>query len=58
MLRAADADALLGIERGRWSAALNLTNLFDKHYYSSCLGRGDCFPGLRRTVNARIGYRF
>lgn len=52
------ADALLGVERGRWVAELNATNLFDKKYYSSCLGRGDCFLGLRRTVNLRVGYRF
>lgn len=52
------ADALLGLDYGQWSASLNATNLTDKKYYTTCLGRGDCFLGLRRTVNLRIGYRF
>lgn len=51
-------DALLGVDYGPWRASLNATNLFDKRYYTTCLGRGDCFLGLRRTVNLRIGYSF
>jgi iron complex outermembrane receptor protein len=51
-------DALAGVAWNRWHADLNVTNLFNKHYYSSCLGRGDCFIGLLRTVNLRVGYSF
>jgi iron complex outermembrane recepter protein len=51
-------DALVGVAWNRWHADLNVTNLFNKHYYSSCLGRGDCFLGLLRTVNLRVGYSF
>lgn len=38
--------------------ALNVRNLTDKDYQTSCLFRGDCFPGVRRTVNASLTYRF
>jgi len=37
---------------------LNVRNITDKAYLTSCLTRGDCFPGLRRTVNATLKYRF
>ncbi|AMJ87065.1 TonB-dependent siderophore receptor [Alteromonas stellipolaris] len=37
---------------------LNVRNLTDKEYLTSCLFRGDCFPGLRRTVNASVTYSF
>lgn len=52
------ADALVGLDRGPWSLTVNATNLFDKKYYTTCLGRGDCFLGLRRTVNATLGFHF
>lgn len=51
-------DALIGFDRGPWRLSVNATNLFDKKYYATCLGRGDCFLGLRRTVNGTIAYRF
>lgn len=38
--------------------ALNVRNLTDKTYLTSCLTRGDCFPGLRRTVTGSLTYRF
>jgi len=37
---------------------LNVRNLTDKEYLTSCLFRGDCFPGVRRTVNASVTYSF
>ncbi|WP_182912018.1 TonB-dependent siderophore receptor [Sphingomonas cavernae] len=52
------ADALIGVGRGPWTLTVNATNLFDKKYYTTCLGRGDCFLGLRRTVNATLGFSF
>lgn len=52
------ADALLAIGRGPWTLSVNAANLFDKKYYTTCLGRGDCFLGQRRTINAALGFRF
>ena len=37
---------------------LNIRNVTDKEYLTSCLYRGDCFPGVRRTVNASVTYSF
>lgn len=52
------ADALLAWEDPKWRVALNVQNLADKVYASSCLGRGDCFYGGRRTVTATVTRRF
>ena len=41
-----------------WLFSVNATNLTDNRYYSSCLARGDCFYGQRRTLNATLSYRF
>lgn len=38
--------------------ALNVRNLTDKEYLTSCLTRGDCFPGVRRSINASVTYSF
>lgn len=51
-------DAMLGYDVGRWSLALNVNNIGDKTYYTTCLARGDCFVGTRRTVLATASYRF
>ena len=37
---------------------LNVRNVTDKKYLTSCLFRGDCFPGVRRTVTASLTYSF
>lgn len=37
---------------------LNVRNITDKEYLTACLTRGDCFPGLSRTVNASLTYAF
>lgn len=37
---------------------LNVRNVTDKKYLTSCLFRGDCFPGVRRTINASVTYSF
>ncbi|WP_232366540.1 TonB-dependent siderophore receptor [Salinimonas sediminis] len=39
-------------------ARLNVRNLTDKEYLTSCLTRGDCFPGVRRNINASLTYQF
>lgn len=51
-------DAMLGYDVGRWSFALNMNNIGDKTYYTTCLARGDCFVGTRRTVVGTASYRF
>lgn len=51
-------DALLAYDMPRWRLALNGSNLADKTYVSTCLRRGDCWYGARRTVTATATYRF
>jgi len=40
------------------TAAVNATNLFDKHYVSACASANQCFYGSSRTVLATISYRW
>lgn len=49
------ADALLGVDVCRYRFSLSGTNLFGKEYLTTCLGRGDCYVGARRTVIGRVG---
>ena len=51
-------DMMLGWEQEHWDIALNVRNVTDKDYYATCLARGDCFVGDRRTVVGRVSYRF
>ncbi|WP_370590420.1 TonB-dependent siderophore receptor [Xylophilus sp. ASV27] len=55
---AALVDALLAYDTPQWRYALNVGNLADKRYFSTCLSRGDCWFGARRTVVASATYRF
>jgi iron complex outermembrane receptor protein len=50
-------DAAVRYDTGPWRFALNIANLFDKHYYS---GRafGSYFRGTDRNVMATVKYRF
>ncbi|WP_099867641.1 TonB-dependent siderophore receptor [Pararhizobium haloflavum] len=52
------ADALVGYETETWSAQLNVQNITDEDYLTTCLARGDCFYGQGRTVNFRLATRF
>lgn len=36
----------------------DVQNIADKEYVSTCLGRGDCWFGARRTVVGTVSYRF
>ena len=49
-------DAMLGYDSGSWRYAVNASNLFDKEYVSTCLSRGDCWLGARRTAIASATY--
>ncbi|RZJ26517.1 MAG: TonB-dependent receptor, partial [Haliea sp.] len=51
-------DAMLGYEQGPWKASLTVNNLTDKVHVTTCLNRGDCFYGSRRTVALNLRYRF
>lgn len=49
-------DALLAFETGPWRFALNAVNLADKVQITTCIARGDCFYGQRRTVQLTARY--
>ncbi|MEM1229319.1 MAG: TonB-dependent siderophore receptor [Pseudomonadota bacterium] len=51
-------DAMIGYEFAGFDLAVNLRNLGDEEYYSTCLSRGDCFPGEQRTIVATLARRF
>ncbi len=51
------ADLMLGYHWQQWDLALNVRNLADESYFSTCLARGDCFPGKERTVVTTLRYR-
>jgi iron complex outermembrane receptor protein len=51
-------DATFAYDPGKWRFAVNAANLADKSYVSTCLARGDCFYGMRRTIVASVAYRF
>jgi len=52
------ADLVFAYETARWRYALNINNVTDKVYVSTCLSRGDCWYGARRNVVASATYRF
>jgi len=51
-------DAYAAVGWREWLFSVNATNLTDERYYSTCLARGDCFLGVRRTVTATVRRRF
>ena len=51
-------DLMLGYTRRHWDLTLNVRNATDKAYLTTCLARGDCFVGERRSVVGRVVYRF
>jgi iron complex outermembrane receptor protein len=51
-------DAMIGYDIDTWAISLHARNLFDEQYFSTCLARGDCFPGEDRNVVARLARRF
>ncbi|AOY00176.1 TonB-dependent siderophore receptor [Jeongeupia sp. USM3] len=50
-------DSLVAYERANWRFALNVNNLFDREYLTSCDGTF-CEQGFRRSVRASVGYRW
>ncbi|KJV35753.1 TonB-dependent siderophore receptor [Luteibacter yeojuensis] len=51
-------DAMVGWNQGPWRFAVNIANLTDQAYEASCLARGDCFVGPRRSIVGSATYRF
>lgn len=51
-------DLMVGYEWDKVDLQLNVRNLTDEEYLTSCLTRGDCFPGVRRTAVASLKYKF
>jgi iron complex outermembrane receptor protein len=51
------ADAAVHYEKGPWRLALNVTNLFNKKYFSICY-HGECYRGNERAVTMTARYRF
>jgi len=51
-------DAMVSWENAQWRLALNMNNITDKTYFSTCLSRGDCWYGAGRNVVASATYRF
>jgi len=51
-------DLMIGYETPEWDLTLNLRNVADREYFATCIARGDCFPGERRTIVGRIMYHF
>ena len=52
------ADLLVGYRLQDWDMSLNVRNVADEKYFGTCLARGDCFPGERRTVVLSLARRF
>ena len=51
-------DAMLSYETEKWRFQINGTNLADKIHVTTCLARGDCFYGSRRTILSSATYKF
>jgi len=51
-------DAMISWDSPQWRVALNVNNLADKTYVSTCLGRGDCWYGARRNAVLSATYRW
>jgi iron complex outermembrane receptor protein len=51
-------DAMFAYENDTWRFQVVGTNLADTVYFASCLARGDCFYGNRRSVLATLTYKF
>jgi len=51
-------DAGLFYNRGRWSSALYLENLFDKRYYSGSVTEFQVYPGAPLSARAQVGVTF
>lgn len=51
-------DAMVAYTQGPWRFSVNAANLTNQIYNASCLARGDCFYGPRRSIMGMARYRF
>ena len=51
-------DLMVGYEFDNIDISLNIDNVADDTVITSCLARGDCFYGQRRTIVGSIKYKF
>ncbi|MBB5518999.1 TonB-dependent siderophore receptor [Amphiplicatus metriothermophilus] len=51
-------DLMVGYGTDSWDLTVNVRNITDEDYYGTCLARGDCFPGEKRTIVGRLAVRF
>ena len=51
-------DAMVAYTQGPWRFSVNAANVTDQAYNASCLARGDCFYGPRRSIVGSARYRF
>ncbi|WP_189587911.1 TonB-dependent siderophore receptor [Mesorhizobium sp. M3A.F.Ca.ET.201.01.1.1] len=51
-------DAALRYKKNGWQAALNVSNLLDKTYYSTCYPGAGCIYGEGRTVKGSLSMKF
>lgn len=43
---------------GNWRVSVNVNNVADKPYIATCLARGDCWFGQRRTLSVTAGFTY
>ncbi|MDZ7683872.1 MAG: TonB-dependent siderophore receptor [Gammaproteobacteria bacterium] len=51
-------DMMVGYRLDNWTFRLNAHNITDKEYMATCLSRGDCFLGEKRSVVGTVSYNF
>lgn len=51
-------DAMVGYSVNQWDFSLNVNNIEDETYFTTCLTRGDCFVGSKRTVVGSVSVVF
>ncbi|CAM3706197.1 TonB-dependent siderophore receptor [Pseudoalteromonas maricaloris] len=51
-------DMMIGYDIEQYQFSLQVDNVSDKTVITSCLFRGDCFYGQRRTISANVKYKF
>jgi len=51
------ADLTAGYRFGRWDLSVNARNITGEDYFTTCLARGDCYPGEQRSVIATLAYQ-
>jgi iron complex outermembrane recepter protein len=51
-------DGMIAYNTKDWRWSLNVYNIEDERYFSTCLFRGDCWFGQGRTITTAFTYRF